>query len=72
MKRFREQLPGIALEERRIGPSGVGGQAIGHVRFYNRAFTQTLWPLAADWFNREFPVSESVGTPARHEPILHI
>lgn len=31
-----------------------------------QALAQTLWTLAADWFNREFLASESVGTPAQH------
>lgn len=67
MNRLREQIPGALLEERRIRPAEVGGQAIGHIRFFSRAFARTLWPLAADRFNREFPADESMDTVTRHE-----
>lgn len=67
MNRLRSQMPGTQLEQRRIRPDEVGAKAIGHIRFFSPAFTQTLWPIAADWFSYQFPIRKSTPLTNQNE-----
>lgn len=41
------------LDLRELGPQDAGGQSIGHFGFFRKRFTDTLWPLAAQWLERQ-------------------
>lgn len=67
MDRLRTQMPNTRFEQWRIQPAEVGGQAIGHIRFFSPAFAQTLWPIAANWFDQQFPACKPIAVPAQNE-----
>jgi predicted alpha/beta hydrolase len=46
---LEENLPRISAEQRVIAPHDAGLKRIGHLGFFRRSATQTLWPQAARW-----------------------
>jgi predicted alpha/beta hydrolase len=65
MARLWRQMTGCQVVQHRVRPSDVGAKTIGHIRFFSRTFAHKLWPIAAEWFNRDFYATATIGSDAQ-------
>lgn len=52
-----DRLVNCQVERRQYGPSDSHGRAIGHLGFFRRQHSDTLWPLLAEWLKEQSPAS---------------